>query len=191
MSDVRSHADDVRLRTALVAADEEALTEVYDLHAPSAYALALRITSDLGWAEDAVQEAFVELWRHPERFDPATGSLRTWLCMLARRRAIDLLRRQSAQRDHLTRLAGQAPVEPTVEEDVVGAAQAKAVRECVRDLPVLYRDAIALAYYYGLSYRQVAVELGVPEGTAKSRLRSGLRLLAERMSAAGYPMDAA
>lgn len=191
MSDVRSHADDVRLRAQLVAAEEGALTEAYDLHAPSAYALALRITSDPSWAEDAVQEAFVELWRHPERFNPTSGSLRTWLCMLARRRAIDLLRRQSAQRDHLTRLAGQAPVEPTVEEDVVGAAQAKAVRECVRDLPVLYRDAIALAYYYGLSYRQVAVELGVPEGTAKSRLRSGLRLLAERMSAAGYPMDAA
>jgi RNA polymerase sigma-70 factor (ECF subfamily) len=191
VSDVRSHADDVRLRTALVAADQDALTEAYDLHAPSAYALALRITGDPSWAEDAVQEAFVELWVRPERFDPTTGSLRTWLCMLARRRAIDLLRRQSAQRDHLTRLAGQAPVEPTVEDDVVGAAQAKAVRECVRDLPVLYRDAIALAYYYGLSYRQVAVELGVPEGTAKSRLRSGLRLLAERMSAAGYPMDAA
>jgi len=191
VSDVRSHADDVRLRAQLVAADEGALTEAYDLHAPSAYALALRVTSDPSWAEDAVQEAFVELWRHPERFNPTTGSLRTWLCMLARRRAIDLLRRQSAQRDHLTRLAGQAPVEPTVEEDVVGAAQAKAVRECVRDLPVLYRDAIALAYYYGLSYRQVAVELGVPEGTAKSRLRSGLRLLAERMSAAGYPMETA
>ena len=191
MSDVRSHADDVRLRAQLVVADGSALTEAYDLHAPSAYALALRITGDPSWAEDAVQEAFVELWRRPERFDPTTGSLRTWLCMLARRRAIDLLRRQSAQRDHLTRLAGQAPVEPTVEDDVVGAAQAKAVRECVRDLPVLYRDAIALAYYYGLSYRQVAVELGVPEGTAKSRLRSGLRLLAQRMSAAGYPMDAA
>ena len=181
----------MRLHAMLTTADENALAEAYDRHAPSAYALALRITGDQCWAEDAVQEAFVELWRHPERFDPATGSLRTWLCMLARRRAIDLLRRQSAQRDHLTRLAGQAPVEPTVEEDVVGAAQAKAVRECVRDLPVLYRDAIALAYYYGLSYRQVAVELGVPEGTAKSRLRSGLRLLAERMSAAGYPMDAA
>jgi len=191
VSDVRSQADDVRLRAQLVAADESALTEAYDLHAPSAYALALRITGDPSWSEDAVQEAFVELWRRPERFDPTTGSLRTWLCMLARRRAIDLLRRQSAQRDHLTRLAGQAPVEPTVEDDVVGAAQAKAVRECVRDLPVLYRDAIALAYYYGLSYRQVAVELGVPEGTAKSRLRSGLRLLARRMSEAGYPMDAA
>ena len=186
MSDVRSHADDVRLRASLVAADETALTEAYDRHASSAYALAARITGDPCQAEDAVQEAFVELWRHPERFDPQSGSLRTWLCMLARRRAIDLLRRQSAQRTHLTRLAGQAPVEPTVEDDVVSAAQAKAVRECVRDLPVLYRDAIALAYYQGLSYRQVAVELGVPEGTAKSRLRSGLRLLAERMSAAGY-----
>jgi RNA polymerase sigma factor (sigma-70 family) len=191
VSDVRSRADDVRLRAQLVAADESALTEVYDLHAPSAYALAARITGDPCWAEDAVQEAFVELWRHPERFDPTTGSLRTWLCMIARRRAIDLLRRQSAQREHLTRLAGQARIEPTVEDDVVSAAQAKAVRECVRDLPVLYRDAIALAYYYGLSYRQVAVELGVPEGTAKSRLRSGLRLLAVRMSAAGYSMDAA
>jgi RNA polymerase sigma-70 factor (ECF subfamily) len=186
VSDVLSQTDDVRLRALLVAADESALTEAYDRHASSAYALAVRVTGDSCWAEDAVQEAFVELWRHPERFDPRSGSLRTWLCMLARRRAIDLLRRQSTQRTHLTRLAGQAPVEPALEDDVVGAAQAKAVRECVRDLPALYRDAIALAYYDGLSYRQVAVKLGVPEGTAKSRLRSGLRLLAERMSAAGY-----
>jgi RNA polymerase sigma-70 factor (ECF subfamily) len=74
-----------------------------------------------------------------------------------------------------------------VEDDVISAATAKAVRECVRDLPRLYRDPIALAYYYGLSYREVAVELGVPEGTAKSRLRSGLHQLAERMAAAGYP----
>ncbi|GIF21476.1 RNA polymerase sigma-70 factor (ECF subfamily) [Actinoplanes tereljensis] len=186
---MRSHADDTRLRALLVAADEAALTEAYDRHAPSAYALAARITGDPCCAEDAVQEAFVELWRHPERFDPAAGSLRTWLCMLARRRAIDLLRRQSVQRTHLTRLAGQAPTEPTVEDDVLGAAQAKAVRECVRELPQLYRDAIALAYYYGLSYRQVAIELGVPEGTAKSRLRAGLRLLADRMEAAGYSLS--
>ncbi|WP_433303095.1 RNA polymerase sigma factor [Actinoplanes sp. CA-030573] len=190
MSDVRTQADDSRLHGMLTVADEIALAEAYDRHAPSAYALALRITGDQGSAEDAVQEAFVELWRHPERFDPHSGSLRAWLCMLTRRRAIDLLRRQTVQRTHLTRLAGQAPVEGGVEEDVVGAAQAKAVRECVRDLPALYRDPIALAYYYGLSYRQVAAELGVPEGTAKSRLRSGLRLLAERMSAAGYPGSA-
>jgi len=172
----------------LMAADESALTEVYDCHAPSAFALALRITGDRAGAEDAVQEAFVELWHRPERYDPGLGSLRTWLCTIARRRAIDWLRRQSTQQVYLTRLAGQAPVEPTVEDDVIGAATAKAVRESVRALPVLYRDAIALAYYYGLSYREVAVELGIPEGTAKSRLRSGLRLLADKMSAAGYPV---
>jgi RNA polymerase sigma-70 factor (ECF subfamily) len=187
VTDVPPHVDDVRLRTMLLAADESALSEAYDLHAPSAFALAHRITGDRAGAEDAVQEAFLELWRNPGRFDPDAGSLRTWLATIARRRAIDWLRRQSAQRTYLTRLAGQAPIAATVEEDVIGAATAKAVRECVRDLPRLYRDPIALAYYYGLSYREVAVELGVPEGTAKSRLRSGLHHLAQRMSAAGYP----
>lgn len=171
----------------LLAADEDALSEAYDLHAPSAFALAFRITGDRQGAEDAVQEAFLDLWRNPGRFNPDAGSLRTWLCTIARRRAIDWLRRQSAQRTYLTRLAGQAPIEAPVEDDVISAATAKAVRECVRDLPRLYRDPIALAYYYGLSYREVAIELGVPEGTAKSRLRSALHHLAERMAAAGYP----
>jgi RNA polymerase sigma-70 factor, ECF subfamily len=187
VTDVPAAPEDVRLRTMLLAADESALSEAYDRHGAAAFALAFRITGDRCGAEDAVQEAFLELWRNPGRFDPDTGSLRTWLATIARRRAIDWLRRQSAQRGYLTRLAGQAPIEPGVEEDVIGAATAKAVRECVRDLPRLYRDPIALAYYYGLTYREVAVELGVPEGTAKSRLRSGLHHLAERMSAAGYP----
>ncbi|GAA0585712.1 hypothetical protein GCM10010172_83650 [Paractinoplanes ferrugineus] len=228
------HADDVRLRALLVAADENALIEAFDRHAPAAYALAARITGDPAHAEDAVQEAFVELWRHPERFDPRIGPMRSWLCVLARRRAIDLLRRRPVRRAYRTGLAGSAPARsaparsapagsaparsapagsaparsaPAVSPpaglvpvgpigpvpvgaegagDVPGAAQAAAVRACVRDLPPLCADVIALAYYYGLSHRQVAVELGVSEDTARSGLRNGLRLLAERMTAAGY-----
>jgi len=112
----------------LLAADEGALTEAYDLHAPSAFALALRVTGDRAGAEDAVQEAFLELWRKPERFDPHTGSLRTWLCTIARRRAIDWLRRQSAQRSYLTRLAGQAPITSSSTVPSIGAWPASRVR---------------------------------------------------------------
>jgi RNA polymerase sigma factor (sigma-70 family) len=106
-----------------------------------------------------------------------------WLCMLARRRAIDGRRRQVTRDRYTLLLAGQAVPAPNIEEDVEAATMAKIVRAAVHDLPPLYREAIALAYYYGLTYRQVAAELSIPEGTAKYRLRTGLRRLGDAISA--------
>jgi RNA polymerase sigma-70 factor (ECF subfamily) len=175
--------DDARMREALTVGRADALAEVYDAHASAVYGIALRITHDHGAAEDVTQDVFVELWQRPERFDPGQAPLRGWLCMIARRRAIDWRRRQVTRDRYTLLLAGQAVPGPNVEEDVENSTMAKIVRAAVHDLPLLYREAIALAYYYGLTYREVAVELGIPEGTAKYRLRTGLRRIGESIAA--------
>jgi RNA polymerase sigma-70 factor (ECF subfamily) len=175
--------DDARMREALTAGRADALATAYDAHSATVFGIALRITHDHGAAEDVTQDVFVELWQHPERYDPGQAPLRGWLCMIARRRAIDWRRRQATRDRYTLLLAGQAVPAPNVEEDVEAATMAKIVRAAVHDLPPLYREAIALAYYYGLTYRQVAAELSIPEGTAKYRLRTGLRRLGDAISA--------
>ncbi len=173
--------DDATMREALTAGRADALAEAYDRYAASVFGIALRITHDHGAAEDITQEVFVELWQRPERYDPGQAPMRGWLCMIARRRAIDWRRRQVTRDRYTLLLAGQAVPAPNVEEDVETSTMAKLVRAAVHDLPPLYREAIALAYYYGLTYREVAVELGIPEGTAKYRLRTGLRRIGDSM----------
>lgn len=171
------------MREALTAGRPDALAEAYDAHASAVYGIALRITNDHGAAEDVTQDVFVELWQRPERYDPGQAPLRGYLCMIARRRAIDWRRRQVTRTHYNLLLAGQAVPAPNIEEDVEASTVAKLVRAAVHDLPPLYREAIALAYYYGLTYRQVAVQLGIPEGTAKYRLRTGLRRIGDSVSA--------
>jgi RNA polymerase sigma-70 factor (ECF subfamily) len=178
--------DDVRLRDELAGGYEQALAEAYDAHAAAVYGLALRITGDQGAAEDIAQEVFVELWRRPERYDPQRTRLRSWLCMIARRRAIDWLRRRGTQDHYAHMLVEPASTEGGVEDDVVTASVAKQVRSAVEELPEQHREVIVLAYYNGLTYREVAKVLEIPEGTAKSRLRSGLRRIAETLSAEGF-----
>jgi RNA polymerase sigma-70 factor (ECF subfamily) len=177
--------DDVRLREELTSGYEQALAEAYDAHAAAVYGIAMRITNDQGVAEDIAQEVFVELWRRPERYDPERTRLRSWLCMIARRRAIDWLRRRGTQ-DHYAHMLVEPTVTDGVEEDVVSASVAKQVRSAVEELPAQHREVIVLAYYHGLTYREVAKALDLPEGTAKSRLRSGLRRIADTLGAAGF-----
>jgi RNA polymerase sigma factor (sigma-70 family) len=177
--------DDVRLREQLAGGYGQALAEAYDAHASAVYGLAVRITGDQGAAEDIAQEVFVELWRRPERYDPQRTRLRSWLCMIARRRAIDWLRRRGTQDHYAPMLAEPASI-AGVEDDVVTASVAKQVRTAVEELPEQHRQVIVLAYYNGLTYREVAKVLDIPEGTAKSRLRSGLRRIAETLSDEGF-----
>jgi RNA polymerase sigma factor (sigma-70 family) len=176
--------DDVRLHEALTGGDDDALAEVYDAHGRAVYGLALRITNDPATAEDIAQDVFVELWRRPERFDPGRARLRTWLCTIARRRAIDWLRRRGTQHHYQHLLAQPAAAPVDVAEDAVRATLIKQVRQVVDELPEIYRDVVLLAYYRGLSYRDVARALAIPEGTAKTRLRMGLRRIADAVSAA-------
>ncbi|MBM2615019.1 sigma-70 family RNA polymerase sigma factor [Actinoplanes sp. LDG1-06] len=172
--------DDVRLREGLIAGSEQALAEVYDTFSPYVFGMALQMTRDRGAAEDITQEVFVDLWRRPERFDPHRAPLRGWLCMIARRRGIDWVRR------HRTRVTVQiAAAEATPEDVVLNSTTHRQVRRAVADLPDTHREAVLLAYYDGLTYREVAQALNIPEGTAKWRLRNALHRLGERLLAEG------
>ena len=186
MTDVSGIPDgnDVRIRDALVAGSEEALAEVYDTHGPIVYGMALQVTRDRGAAEDVVQEVFVDLWQRPERFDPHRAPLRHWLCMIARRRGIDWIRRRRAQEN--VRLAAiELPPAP-FEDEMLASTSYKQVRNAVADLPEPHRRAIFLAFYHGLTYREVAEALSIPEGTAKWRLRNALRRIGEQLKAEGF-----
>ena len=167
------------LRERLAAGDDQALEEAFDWLAATVFRAAVRVLGDGTAAQDVVQEVFVELWSHPDRYDPDAGPLRTYLVVMARHRAVDLVRselRRVARQERHYRLTPQdgetAPGEGLMSQEVAGA-----VRAAVSLLPDSQRRVVELAYFDGLSYREVAVAAGIPEGTAKSRLRLALAKL--------------
>ena len=170
---------DAVLAARLAAGDDHALTEVFDTLGYSVYGSALRVLGDDSAAQDVVQDVFVELWAHPDRYDPVAGTLRTYLTMLARHRAVDLVRselRRLARQERTYRLT-PAPVPAGVGEEVLAAETAGLVRAAVQSLPASQRQVVELAYFEGLTCREVASAVGIPEGTAKSRLRLALAKL--------------
>jgi RNA polymerase sigma factor (sigma-70 family) len=173
------------VRERLVGNDDAALAEIYDQYSSFVYGLALRVVGDARAAEDVSQDVFVGLWERPAAFDPDRGSLRTWLGTLAHRRAVDYVRREEARRRQAERDAARAVSAPDVEELATAMVAAERVRAALDLLPSDQRRAIQLAYFGGKTYRQVAEVLGIPEGTAKSRLRLGLRRIAEALEAQG------
>jgi RNA polymerase sigma-70 factor (ECF subfamily) len=165
--------DDALLAARLAAGDDHALAEIFDRLSPAVYSGALRVVGNSAAAQDVVQDVFVQLWRHPDRYDPAAGSLRSYLIVLARHRAVDVLRselRRAARQERSYQLNGAQPARSACEEAMATAA-AGLVRDAVRSLPEDQRLVVELAYFAGLSCREVAREVGIPEGTAKSRLR--------------------
>jgi len=160
------------LAARLAAGDDEALAEIWQRYGSLVFGLARRLTGDSAVAEDVTQEVFVTLWQHPERFDADRGSLRAYLGVHAQRRAIDAMRREGrrAEREHRhQRLHPQAGPGPSDEAE--SAVLSDAVRDAISRLPAEQREAVELAYFNGLTHREVATTLGIPEGTAKSRLR--------------------
>ena len=169
---------DALLASRLAAGDDQALTEVFDRFGPAVYGAALRIVGDDA-AQDVVQEVFVELWRHPDRYNPAAGALRAYLVMMTRHRAVDLVRSELRRVARQKRHSRLAPAQRlgSVSDEVIAADAASAVREAVRMLPDGQRQVVELSYFQGLSYREVAVAAGISEGTAKSRIRLALAKL--------------
>jgi RNA polymerase sigma-70 factor, ECF subfamily len=172
-------ATDALLTARLAAGDDRALAEAYDQLGPAVYGAALRVLGQWTAAQDVAQDVFVELWSHPDRYDPAAGSLRTYLTVLARRRAIDVVRselRRIARQERNHRLTPHQGI-ASPSDEVEAAEAAGVVRAAVRLLPGSQREVVELAYFGGLSYREVALAIGIPEGTAKSRLRLALARL--------------
>jgi RNA polymerase sigma-70 factor (ECF subfamily) len=170
---------DALLAARLAAGDERALGEVFDLLAPAVYGAALRVLGDEAAAQDVVQDVFVELWSRPGQYDPAIGPLRAYLVVLARHRAVDLVRselRRVARQERSYRLTPGQPA-PSTADEVMASQAAAAVRAAIALLPESQRVIIELAYFRGLSCREAAKAAGIPEGTAKSRLRLALAKL--------------
>lgn len=165
-------SSDSALVARMVAGDEEALCEALQRYGPMVFGHARRLTGDPFLAEEVVQEVFVALWRHPERFDPVRGSLRGYLGTQARRRAIDALRRDHRRTNREKRhfeLNARRESSPRPVEDATELSGA--VRYAIEKLPEDQRRVVELAYFEGLTQFEVANCLGIPEGTAKSRLR--------------------
>jgi RNA polymerase sigma-70 factor (ECF subfamily) len=169
----------VLLAARLGAGDDRALSEAFDQLGQAVYAGALRVLGDAAAAQDVVQDVFVELWSHPGRYDPAAGPLRAYLVLLARHRAVDVVRselRRMARQEHSYRLLPRRP-EPTPLDEALVSEAAAVVREAVQRLPDGQRQMVELAYFGGLTCREAANAAGIPEGTAKSRLRLALAKL--------------
>jgi RNA polymerase sigma-70 factor (ECF subfamily) len=186
MRDDLTLASDAQLVVAIGRWRQEALAEAYRRHAGAVMALASRVLASRNLAEEVVQEVFLRLWNHADRFDPERGSLRSWLLAQAHGRAVDLLRSESARKGREERdVRGRAESGYDLEHEVFDLAVAEQVRDALTALPVDERRAIELAYFGGLTYREVAVRLDQPEGTVKSRIRAGLKRLRTGLADAG------
>lgn len=169
--------DDTALVSGVVERDEAALEAIYRAYGGAVKSIARRVLHDEVLAEDVVQDVFVTLWRSPGRFDPDRGSLRTYLLTMAHRRAVDIVRSEVARSAREEKSPLPEP-DADLEGEVWKRSQSEIVREAVAQLRDEEREAISLAYFSGLTYIEVAQRLQEPEGTVKSRIRSGMRKLA-------------
>mgnify|MGYP001355203903 CR=1 FL=1 len=178
-----------QLLDAIRAGDSGALALLYDQAGVQAYGLAFRILRDAGAAEDAVQEAFLSLWRHASRLDASRGRLVSYLLTLVHHKAIDLARMRAgrAARDAGTDPADAGAVEEDFVSDVMAAADGEVIRRSLQRLPDEQRRPIELAYFEGLTCPEIAEAEGAPVGTIKSRLRLGLQKLRGDLERQGYP----
>ncbi|MET1002669.1 MAG: sigma-70 family RNA polymerase sigma factor [Acidimicrobiia bacterium] len=183
----RQEADDATLAAAIVQRDEAALAELYRRHGGTSLALARRVLGDRVLAEEVVQEVFVRTWRQPDRYDPVRGSLRSFLLAQVHGRSVDLLRSETSRRAREERDARRDPRRggEDLEREVLALTESAAVREALMTLSDGERAAIELAYFGGHTYKEVAVLLEQPEGTVKSRIRSGLLRLRAALIEAG------
>lgn len=184
----RQAASDAALMLAVGRSDQEALGEIYRRHAGSVLNLAARVAGSTSLAEEVVQDVFTTIWRSPETFDPDRGSLRSLLMAIAHRKSVDRVRSEVSRRRRET--GSDLPVESrSPESEVWQLMVAENVQQAMGTLPAGERRAIELAYFGGHTYREVAKLLDEPEGTVKTRIRTGLRRLRTEMVNAGVTND--
>ncbi len=175
---VREMPDEALLGRLAANVDEQALSELYDRYQAVMYGLALRITSDSALAQDAVQEAFVGVWRNAATYAADRSSVRTWILSITHHRAIDIIRRRRpASPLPETETVAESMRVPDVWAEVARAADAQAVRAAMDELPVAQREVIEWAYFGGLTQTEIAQRADVPLGTVKGRVRLGLQAL--------------
>ncbi len=166
--------------------EERALGELYDRHGGVAYAVAYRVLGLRAGAEEVVMEVLAQAWREASRFDPARGSVASWLVTMARSRALDAAR-SSPRRTRPTPVAAPADAAASAraaasDGEVAASERSLVVREAVAQLTPAQREAIELAFYGGLTQSEIAERLQAPPGTVKARLRLGMQKLREALA---------
>jgi RNA polymerase sigma-70 factor (ECF subfamily) len=179
-----AHLSDEALVLMAARSEESALAELYDRYGRTAYGLALRVLRDQSLAEDAVQEAFLTVWRTAAQFVPERGKASTWILTLVHRRAVDAVRHEQRRRAQPLERAAE-PLVDGVEEDAWLRLQRERVQLALRRLPDAQREALELAYYGGFTQSELAERLGQPLGTIKSRMFSGLSRMRELLGEPG------
>jgi len=174
-----AHLSDEALVALAARSEQTALAELYDRYGRPAYGLALRILRDESLAEDAVQEAFLALWRTASRFVPEKGKASTWILTLVHRRAVDTVRREQRRRTDTLEQAPEPAAGGGLDEEAWLRLQRERVQGALRQLPDQQREALELAYYGGFTQSELAERLGQPIGTIKSRMFNGLTRLRE------------
>ncbi len=174
-----SASTDAELVARINDRDQTALAEVYRRHGGAVYGLSRRVLADDALAEDITQDVFLRLWNEPRRFDPQRGALRSFLQREAHSRAIERVRSEEARRRREDRSIEVMPTEVRdLEAEVLGSIESERIRSALERLDPKERAVVIDAYFGGHSYREVASRLGLPEGTVKTRIRSGLARLA-------------
>src|SRR5436309_11590728 len=174
-----AHLSDEAVVALVARSDEQALAELYRRFGRLAYGLAFRILRDDALAQDAVQEAFLGVWRAADRFVAERAKPSTWLLTLVHRRAVDLVRREERRRAEP--LPDTEPGGAEIADEAELAAQRQTIRDALRRLPPEQREAIELAYYGGYTQSELAERLGQPLGTIKSRMFTGLARLRDTL----------
>ena len=184
-------ASDAALVVSIGRYQQAALAEAYRRHAGATFGLAKRLLNDHARAEEVVQEVFVRLWNEPSRFDPERGTLRSFLLAHTHGRSVDLIRADVSRRNREEKEARQqADGGYDIAHEVWDLALAGHVRDAMETLQEGEREAIELAYFGGLTYKEAADQLGEPEGTVKSRIRSGLTKLRVELQRSGISVGA-
>jgi RNA polymerase sigma factor, sigma-70 family len=177
---------DCEIQQRLVRGEEAALGELYDQFSPLVHGLANRVLDSQAGAELITREVFGYVWEHPDAFDPAQGSMRSWIGTLTHRRAVERLRRRSRPSAVISQdFDGDpciAPESSSAAEEVLAAATTARAQDIVTSLPRTLRETLTLTYFGGCTYREAARELGIAEATARHRMRLGLQLLANALA---------
>jgi len=182
-----SQAEDERSLQRVATGDAGGLGALYDRHGRAVYSLALRILGDQGDAEEVAQDVFAQAWRRAGQYDQARGTVAAWLLVMARTRAIDRFRARRVRpegrvQDDADLTLQQLPATgPDAASELLAAERGQRVRRALEDLPFLQRVAIELAYFEGLSQREIAERLEQPLGTVKTRMRLGLLKLRDAL----------
>jgi len=171
---------DLALVTAIRSGDQGAMAALYDRYSSIVYSVALRVLQDTGAAEDVLQDIFMQLWRNPGSFDASRGNMAAWLAVIARNRAIDVLRRRRPL-DDIEEIA--VSVEPDMASDAERARAMEKIRGALDTMPAPQRSALELAYFEGLTHTEIAEKTGEPLGTIKTRIRTGLLSLRRVLAA--------